>query len=103
MTEGLYFTACTASAEATGGPVNDPPWVLNCPTLTTTRPQPQPLPVTLSPQAPVTVPWPRYQATAPPLPAPPGIIRQAAPPQAPRRTLLPPALACLLSDPAVTG
>ncbi len=82
--------------------MNDPPWVLNCPTLTITRPQPPPIPVTLPPQAPITVPWPRYQVTAAAPPSPPGIIRLAAPPQAPRRTPLPPGLAYMLSDPGVT-
>lgn len=79
--------------------MNGPPWVLNCPALAITRPQPPPIPVTLSPQPPITVPWPRYQVTGAEPPAPPQVIRLTAPPQAPCRTPLPPVVAYLLSNP----
>ena len=63
-----------------------PPWVLQCPVVTTTRPEPPPIGIT-APQTPaaITVTWPRVRVTQDQPPPAPRVIRLAAPPQHPAR------------------
>ena len=75
-----------------------PPWVLNEPVVTVTRPQP-PVTVAILPLGTVIgVPWPRCRVTGA-APPPPPRVRLATPPQGPWRVALPPALRYMLAHP----
>jgi len=76
-----------------------PPWVLQCPVVTITRPQSPAIGVTLPPRAAIDVPWPRCRVTGAAPPPPPRVIRLAAPPQGPWRLPLPPVLRYMLAHP----
>ncbi len=64
-----------------------PPWTLNVPVVTITRPQPAIVVVSLPPRAAIDVRWPPIRVVHPP-PAPP-VIPLPAPPQGPCRVPLP--------------
>ena len=76
-----------------------PPWVLQCPVVTITRPQPAVVAVSLPPRAAITVPWPRCRVTGAAPPPPPRTIRLTAPPQSPWRMPLPGGLRYMLAHP----
>ncbi len=58
-----------------------PPWVLQCPVVTITRPQPPPISITARTPAVITVAWPRVRVAQDRPPPAPAVIRLAARPQ----------------------
>jgi hypothetical protein len=74
----------------TTGPPDDvrtwvlkPPWTLNVPVVTITRPQPAVVAVSLATQVPITVRWPPRRVIQPRLPPAPRVIRRPVAPQGP--------------------
>ena len=67
-----------------------PPWTLNVPVVTITRPQPPAIGIT-APRTPavITVAWPRGRVTQDQPPPAPRVIRLTAPPQGPWRVPFP--------------
>ena len=65
----------------TGGS-SGPPWVLQCPVVTITRPQPAVVAASLPPRvATITVRWPPCRVTGPVPPPPPRVILLHGPPR----------------------